>query len=100
VDKMEKDYLDLSGGEKSAISLAYRLGLSKIINERYQDEWISNLPRSIENIVTLIEAKRKGNSIFHAFQQAKDYAKAKHAINRFREKLYKHEERILGKIIE
>ncbi|KKN44791.1 hypothetical protein LCGC14_0689570 [marine sediment metagenome] len=35
---MEKDYLDLSGGEKSAISLAYRLGLSKIINERYQDE--------------------------------------------------------------
>jgi exonuclease SbcC len=28
---------DLSGGEKSAISLAYRLGLNKIINERYQE---------------------------------------------------------------
>ncbi|MFW9945743.1 MAG: AAA family ATPase [Candidatus Odinarchaeota archaeon] len=28
---------DLSGGEKSALSLAYRLALDKIINERYQE---------------------------------------------------------------
>ena len=28
---------DLSGGEKSAVSLAYRLALNKIINERYQE---------------------------------------------------------------
>lgn len=42
----------------------------------------SNLPRSTENIVALVEAKRKGNSVFYAFQQAKDYAKTKPAINR------------------
>lgn len=28
---------DLSGSEKSAVSLAYRLALNKIINERYQE---------------------------------------------------------------
>ena len=33
-------------------------------------------------IIALVEAKRKGNSVFYAFQQAKDYAKAKPAINR------------------
>ena len=42
----------------------------------------SNLPRSTENIVALIEAKRKGNSVFRAFEQAEDYAKAKSGINR------------------
>ncbi len=30
-------FKDLSGGEKSALSLAYRLALNKIINERYQE---------------------------------------------------------------
>ncbi|MFX0025421.1 MAG: AAA family ATPase [Candidatus Hermodarchaeota archaeon] len=30
-------FRDLSGGEKSALSLAYRLALDKIINERYQE---------------------------------------------------------------
>jgi exonuclease SbcC len=30
-------YKDLSGGEKSALALAYRLALNKIINEKYQD---------------------------------------------------------------
>ncbi|MFX1366480.1 MAG: hypothetical protein ACFFCE_19685 [Promethearchaeota archaeon] len=30
-------FRDLSGGEKSALSLAYRLALNKIINERYQE---------------------------------------------------------------
>jgi len=42
----------------------------------------SSLPRSAENIIALIEAKRKGNSVFYAFQQVKDYAKEKPAINR------------------
>ena len=37
VDGYDSPFRDLSGGEKSAISLAYRLGLTKIINERYQD---------------------------------------------------------------
>ncbi|WP_371801686.1 type I restriction endonuclease [Candidatus Lokiarchaeum ossiferum] len=42
----------------------------------------SNLPRSDETIVSLIEAKRKGESVFNAFQQAKDYAEGKTTINR------------------
>ena len=37
VNGHESPFKDLSGGEKSAISLAYRLGLTKIINERFQD---------------------------------------------------------------
>jgi len=37
VNGYESPFKDLSGGEKSAISLAYRLGLTKIINERYQE---------------------------------------------------------------
>ena len=37
VNGYDSPFHDLSGGEKSAISLAYRLGLTKIINERYQD---------------------------------------------------------------
>jgi len=37
VNGFDSPFRDLSGGEKSAISLAYRLGLTKIINERYQD---------------------------------------------------------------
>ncbi len=37
VNGYDSPFKDLSGGEKSAISLAYRLGLTKIINERYQD---------------------------------------------------------------
>ena len=37
VDGYDSPFRDLSGGEKSAISLAYRLALTKIINERYQD---------------------------------------------------------------
>ena len=37
----------------------------------------SGLPRSTENIIALIEAKRKGNSLFHAFQQVKYHAKNK-----------------------
>ncbi|KKL72468.1 hypothetical protein LCGC14_2084610, partial [marine sediment metagenome] len=37
VNGYDSPFRDLSGGEKSAISLAYRLGLTKIINERYQD---------------------------------------------------------------
>ncbi|MBA7530794.1 hypothetical protein ES705_23005 [subsurface metagenome] len=37
VNGYDSPFRDLSGGEKSAISLAYWLGLTKIINERYQD---------------------------------------------------------------
>jgi len=37
VNGYDSPFKDLSGGEKSALSLAYRLGLTKIINERYQD---------------------------------------------------------------
>jgi len=37
VNGHDSPFQDLSGGEKSAISLAYRLGLNKIINERYQE---------------------------------------------------------------
>ncbi|MFX1357485.1 MAG: AAA family ATPase [Promethearchaeota archaeon] len=37
VNGHDSPFHDLSGGEKSAISLAYRLGLNKIINERYQE---------------------------------------------------------------
>lgn len=37
VNGYESPFRDLSGGEKSALSLAYRLALDKIINERYQE---------------------------------------------------------------
>jgi len=37
VNGHESPFNDLSGGEKSALSLAYRLSLNKIINERYQE---------------------------------------------------------------
>lgn len=37
VNGYESPFNDLSGGEKSALSLAYRLALNKIINERYKD---------------------------------------------------------------
>ncbi|MFX0030462.1 MAG: AAA family ATPase, partial [Candidatus Hermodarchaeota archaeon] len=37
VNGYESPFRDLSGGEKSALSLAYRLALNKIINERYQE---------------------------------------------------------------
>jgi len=37
VNGYDSPFRDLSGGEKSALSLAYRLALSKIINERYQE---------------------------------------------------------------
>ncbi|MFX1574822.1 MAG: AAA family ATPase [Promethearchaeota archaeon] len=36
VNGYESPFRDLSGGEKSGLSLAYRLALNKIINERYQ----------------------------------------------------------------
>ncbi|MFW9894711.1 MAG: AAA family ATPase [Candidatus Thorarchaeota archaeon] len=37
VNGYETPFKDLSGGEKSALSLSYRLALNKIINERYQE---------------------------------------------------------------
>jgi len=37
VNGYNSPFRDLSGGEKSALSLAYRLALNKIINERYQE---------------------------------------------------------------
>ncbi len=37
VNGYDSPFSDLSGGEKSALSLAYRLALNKIINERYQE---------------------------------------------------------------
>ncbi len=37
VNGYDSPFHDLSGGEKSAISLAYRLALTKVINERYQE---------------------------------------------------------------
>jgi len=37
VNGYESPFRDLSGGEKSALSLAYRLALNKIINERYHE---------------------------------------------------------------
>ena len=37
VNGYESPFRDLSGGEKSALSLAYRLALDKIINEKYQE---------------------------------------------------------------
>jgi len=37
VNGYDTPFSDLSGGEKSALSLAYRLALNKIINERYQE---------------------------------------------------------------
>ena len=43
VNGYESPFQDLSGGEKSALSLAFRLGLTKIINERYQEVKTKNL---------------------------------------------------------
>lgn len=43
VNGYESPFQDLSGGEKSALSLAFRLGLKKIINERYQEVKTRNL---------------------------------------------------------
>ena len=37
VNGYESPFRDLSGGEKSGLSLAYRLALNKIINERHQE---------------------------------------------------------------
>ncbi|MBD3229085.1 MAG: hypothetical protein GF329_12930, partial [Candidatus Lokiarchaeota archaeon] len=37
VNGYESPFEDLSGGEKSALSLAYRLALNKIINSRHQE---------------------------------------------------------------
>ncbi|MFX1452823.1 MAG: AAA family ATPase [Promethearchaeota archaeon] len=37
VNGYESPFSDLSGGEKSALSLSYRLALNKIINERHQE---------------------------------------------------------------
>jgi exonuclease SbcC len=37
VNGHESPFKDLSGGEKSGLSLAYRLALNKIINEQYQE---------------------------------------------------------------
>ncbi|MFX0186100.1 MAG: AAA family ATPase [Candidatus Hodarchaeota archaeon] len=37
VNGYESPFRDLSGGEKSALSLSYRLALNKIINERHQE---------------------------------------------------------------
>ncbi|MFW9771274.1 MAG: hypothetical protein ACFFEO_03780, partial [Candidatus Thorarchaeota archaeon] len=37
VNGYDSPFNDLSGGEKSALSLSYRLALNKIINERYQE---------------------------------------------------------------
>ncbi len=37
VNGYESPFKDLSGGEKSALSLSYRLALNKIINEQYQE---------------------------------------------------------------
>jgi exonuclease SbcC len=37
VDGYESQFEDLSGGEKSALSLAYRLALNKVINTKHQD---------------------------------------------------------------
>lgn len=43
VNGYESPFRDLSGGEKSAISLSYRLALNKIINERYQEVKTKNI---------------------------------------------------------
>lgn len=43
VNGYDSPFQDLSGGEKSALSLAFRLGLKKIINERYQEVKTKNL---------------------------------------------------------
>ncbi len=37
INGYDSPFRDLSGGEKSALSLAYRLALDKIINERYRE---------------------------------------------------------------
>ena len=43
VNGHETPFSDLSGGEKSSLSLAYRLALNKIINDRYQEIKTKNL---------------------------------------------------------
>jgi exonuclease SbcC len=43
IDGYESPFQDLSGGEKSALSLAYRLALNKIINTKYQDNKTKDL---------------------------------------------------------
>jgi len=43
VNGYESPFFDMSGGEKSALSLAYRLTLNKIINERYHEVKTSDL---------------------------------------------------------
>lgn len=43
VNGYESPFEDLSGGEKSALSLAYRLALNKIINEHHQEVKTSDL---------------------------------------------------------
>jgi len=43
VNGYESPFEDLSGGEKSALSLAYRLALNKIINSRHQEVKTKNL---------------------------------------------------------
>ena len=42
----------------------------------------SRLPRSTENMIALVEAKRKDNSVFRAFDQVKDYARTLPGVNR------------------
>ncbi len=37
IDGYESPFKDMSGGEKSALSLAYRLALNKVIINKYQD---------------------------------------------------------------
>ncbi len=37
IDGYESPFRDMSGGEKSALSLAYRLALNKVINTKHQD---------------------------------------------------------------
>ncbi|MFX1476848.1 MAG: AAA family ATPase [Promethearchaeota archaeon] len=43
VNGYESPFNDLSGGEKSGLSLAYRLALNKIINERHQEVKTKNI---------------------------------------------------------
>lgn len=64
----------------SKMALEYKSEKDK--GKRIDIALFSSLPRSAENIIALVEAKKKGNSVFHAFQQAKDYAKKKTTINR------------------
>jgi len=68
------------GWKPQKMALEYKSETEK--GKRIDIALFSSLPRSIENIIALIEAKRKGNSVFYAFQQVKDYAKDKPTINR------------------